>query len=366
MDMPRVSGSADAPGRPTHSQSGQTLAVVAIMMVVLVALLGLVIDGGNVYAQRRQMQNAADAGALAGARAWAHSEGGDEAAARAAIQEYAVTRNGATSYSATFEGTHVTVTARKDVPTYFVRVIGISTMPVSARARAGVYRVTEPGCGILPLAAYDKRPIPGEDDPTSWPTWTGEPEDRCPPDGTGCFRIWTSAPKESDDFEDYDTREDQYGWLNLNGDGLADVELTCWVSCDAYPCANPESYPNPGVQEVENGSAGLMTNALERIAQCWTHHIVWIPVYDVTCDDRIATYPEPTEPCWDESLGNSHLNYHIVDFVPFFIEAVQSTGAWRYIYGHTAYGANISSDCTKASMPGFEGTTTVRLEPLPH
>ncbi len=51
----------------TTAENGQTLVWVALAMVVLLAFVGLAIDGGAVYAERRRMQNAADAGALAGA-----------------------------------------------------------------------------------------------------------------------------------------------------------------------------------------------------------------------------------------------------------------------------------------------------------
>ena len=41
--------------------------MVALAIFVLVAILALAIDVGRFYQQRRDMQNAADAGALAGA-----------------------------------------------------------------------------------------------------------------------------------------------------------------------------------------------------------------------------------------------------------------------------------------------------------
>lgn len=47
---------------------GQVLVWVAVLLVVLLAIAGLAIDGGIGLSQRRQMRNAADAGALAGAR----------------------------------------------------------------------------------------------------------------------------------------------------------------------------------------------------------------------------------------------------------------------------------------------------------
>lgn len=47
---------------------GQTLAIVALMMLGLFALVGLAVDGGSMYGQRREAQNAADGAAIAGTR----------------------------------------------------------------------------------------------------------------------------------------------------------------------------------------------------------------------------------------------------------------------------------------------------------
>src|SRR5438445_13513135 len=52
-----------------HRHQGQTLVFFALAIVGIVALLGLIVDGGFLYVQRRTAQAAADAGALAGARA---------------------------------------------------------------------------------------------------------------------------------------------------------------------------------------------------------------------------------------------------------------------------------------------------------
>lgn len=53
-------------GRHRASETGVTLPIVAICAVGLLTFAGLVIDGGNAYATRREMQNAADAASLAG------------------------------------------------------------------------------------------------------------------------------------------------------------------------------------------------------------------------------------------------------------------------------------------------------------
>lgn len=52
-----------------NDDRGATLVLIAGGLIGLIAFTGLVLDGGNAYSQRRQMQNSADASALAGANA---------------------------------------------------------------------------------------------------------------------------------------------------------------------------------------------------------------------------------------------------------------------------------------------------------
>jgi uncharacterized membrane protein len=51
-----------------RSEKGQSIVLIAIVMVGMLAMAGLAIDGGNLFLQRRRVQNAADAGAMAGTR----------------------------------------------------------------------------------------------------------------------------------------------------------------------------------------------------------------------------------------------------------------------------------------------------------
>lgn len=50
-----------------RKQEGQVLVLLALALVAMIAMVGLVIDGGNAYAQQRATQNASDAAAEAGA-----------------------------------------------------------------------------------------------------------------------------------------------------------------------------------------------------------------------------------------------------------------------------------------------------------
>ena len=50
--------------KSNNSEGGQVLAFLAICFVVLLGFAALAIDGGMVFADRRQAQNAADASSL--------------------------------------------------------------------------------------------------------------------------------------------------------------------------------------------------------------------------------------------------------------------------------------------------------------
>jgi Putative Flp pilus-assembly TadE/G-like len=50
-----------------RSPRGQALIIIVFSIVALVGIIGLAVDGGNAYSERRRAQNAADAAALAGA-----------------------------------------------------------------------------------------------------------------------------------------------------------------------------------------------------------------------------------------------------------------------------------------------------------
>ena len=60
-----------------ESERGQSILIIALVVVVLLALIALVVDVGNAYAHRRMVQNAVDAAALAGARQLAFREIGN-------------------------------------------------------------------------------------------------------------------------------------------------------------------------------------------------------------------------------------------------------------------------------------------------
>jgi hypothetical protein len=126
------------------------MVVIALAMVALIAFVGLALDGAKAYQQRTQMQTAADSAAMAGA--YDVIQGRSQSEIWGLINQYAVTRNLASSFTATYYpggqslssgagtapvgalGTCVTTTVT--YPADFIPVIGIDTMTVQATACA--------------------------------------------------------------------------------------------------------------------------------------------------------------------------------------------------------------------------------------
>jgi len=220
--------------------------IVALVFVGLVALAGLAVDGGNLFVQRRQAQNAADASAIAGARLlaeaiqicgtvdladldnsiqltiieYAETNGiadtndspGD--AVNDNVVAYYVDTEGHPVPNETGEGSQVgdgtvpdgAAGIRVDVQdldeTYFIQVAGIDEIPSSASALAlvGVINQLPPGGGLIPIAI----PMVVVNDFGEGDDWTVFDKDNtiCDTDGV-CYG------------DDGDLNQ-QRAWLNLN------------------------------------------------------------------------------------------------------------------------------------------------------
>lgn len=171
-----------------NRESGQALVLIVVLLLGLLAMLALVVDGGNLYLQRRSVQNAADAGAMAGARVLAYN--GTAANARAAAQEYAVARNQADRCDVIIDGARVTVVAYKDVAMTFGRVVGLQQVTVSAQATAKWAPISELG-GLAPLSIREFNYQFG----VPYTIWDDE-TDRDPTSGhiSGSYRGWLNLP----------------------------------------------------------------------------------------------------------------------------------------------------------------------------
>ncbi len=127
------------PGR-AHSDRGSVSAFVALLLVALVALAGLVVDGGAAISAHQAAVDEAEQAARAGAGALSVDalRGGSlvidqDAAVRSA--EAFTTAAGHPGTAVASAGA-VTVTVRYRIPTSVLGIVGINSLPVSATASA--------------------------------------------------------------------------------------------------------------------------------------------------------------------------------------------------------------------------------------
>lgn len=125
--------------RGVERQRGQAIVLFALSIVAIIAMVGLVIDGGAVYAQRRGQQSAADLAALAGANALLN---GDIQGQATTIAKSVSASNGFTdsvngvSVTVTFPTNLVQVDIHAPHQNYFAGVVGQPSWQVSTTAQA--------------------------------------------------------------------------------------------------------------------------------------------------------------------------------------------------------------------------------------
>ena len=346
----------------TKKESGQILVFVVLFVIGMFAMLALVLDGGNTYSKRRAAQNAADAGALAGARTLCVTKDSNQAIAVA--QDYATNRNEADSADVNIDGQgYVTVTTKITFATFFAHLIGRPQMTAEATATSGCF---PPKAGnVLPIAWACHPPVNGDlsdneicqiqeinqptlnnykDNPTnpnsSPPIWpelyvimnsNAQPED-------------LSAICQSEDNPDGELLCDMDGdgendivangdrsWLDLDGSGGEPPDLIAMINGDRTPIATSHVW--------YGGQPGTDTPVFQEV-EAHVGEIFLIPVFDQICDG----YPIETE-CPDVDYhaidssvytpgGNYY--YHIIAFAAFYVSCVDSGNGRDSCPGHDA------------------------------
>jgi len=131
---------------------GQVMVLICVSMVALMGMIGVVADFSFMQHQRNMMQTAADSAALAGAQELNYGDVAAAGKADAATNGYTdgagnvtVTMNNPPSMGPNAGiGGFVEAIVSKPEPTYFMRVLGVGTLTVSARAVA--YEGNGPNC----------------------------------------------------------------------------------------------------------------------------------------------------------------------------------------------------------------------------
>jgi hypothetical protein len=131
---------------------GQVMVLVCVSLIAIVGMIAVVTDFSFLQHQRNMMQTAADSAAMAGSEELSY---GDQVAAGKADAATNGYTDGASSVAVAINNppstgpnaansAYVEAIVTKPEPTYFLRVLGVSTISVSARAVA--YQGNGPNC----------------------------------------------------------------------------------------------------------------------------------------------------------------------------------------------------------------------------
>ena len=307
--------------RNSH-ESGQTLVMVAFALIALIGFLAVAIDVGVLYSWRRDMQNAADAAALAGARVICM--GGSQAEAITAAETYALDENRADSATVVIEGGNVVrVTANVTAPLFFARALGTNESGVTAQA-AAVCGGTSGGSMIWPIALHQsllEGKACGDEIIIIDSDKICDVHD-CDYDGDGVPDVAMGGNRGWLDF----ARPDLGGLPAPGCEGnCGAAALKCWI-CNPIPIL-------PSLPFCIKGEPGTMTTAFKHTdptaagtSQGCDDPIRYakIPVFDISTDSGTCP-PMDGQPL--DTLGVSCPNqnlYRIVDYVCVRVERYES------------------------------------------
>lgn len=356
-------------------ESGQVLPLVILMAVIIVGMVALILDGGDVMVNRRTAQAAADAGALAGSQraCFGYSD------AKLVAEAYAI-HNGATSAVATVIGTGVTVEVSVENPSFFGRIFGQDTLTAVATASAGCYGVS--GKSVVPLAWRCLPPDgTGPYNPEygckmqtlSWPdelkplldgdyveisNFSGTHVDEYYLNGTNIVDTagYNRTPEQiyiviSDDKICYEDSGDSNDIIcDIDGDGKKDIKTGgdrgwLYLTADTSNISDwVDDGPHPNITLEPHvwlsGKSGVETDVyIKMVNSGFQGEVVLIPIYNVICEnspllDASCVEAAHASPPWPLFTGlddfsemkNQSPYYHIVAFAPFYVSCVSKQG----------------------------------------
>jgi Flp pilus assembly protein TadG len=372
------------------NEKGQSMVLIALMVIAFVAILALVLDGGSAYAARRTAQNAADAGALAGAQYMCKHQ--DATGGANTATDYAINHNGATGAvaNANLSSGTVVVTATVQQDTFFASLIGAAQVAPKATATAKCDNPSV-GIGTLPVAWSCRPPVgglPGESCTQKLgpcdPTAKGGNGDGNLGNDLACLYIVMDSKKTTDDVQ---CDVDPYNGISpgtidcdINNDGLNDLMAggdRSWLDFGpnlkdyiGYP---PDKTQTVKIHEWWPGKAGNVTSSYANAKELVGHDVV-IPVFNKLCGKEPTSAgpanPESTDMCTAnippdviKSGGGGAMYYHVASFAIFHVTCVTEKKS-DYCYGHDELlKAKLIKDnentiegyFVKDNMPGYGG-----------
>ncbi len=353
-------------GGRARSRDGQVLVIVAGGMFVLIAMVGLIIDGGHALGQQRRAQNAADGIAMAGtaviqdylSNTGTPPDAGDVGCA----VETAADAHGIDLEKAeftNFDGTPIGLvpacgssasipagsqgvkgSSTEDFETFLMRAVGFGTMTTKAIATAVVGTPSgvcpaSAGCGVLPV---------------TFPRTV----DTC--DGTNSAIVGEGEWQILDEDTVLDTSNlaivplckkapGATGWLDFGCGNLADhITNPCnqYINIPAWLDTSPG---NPNCCENQlNAYAGSSPGVAETADQ-----VLYVPIHDNTCGTKPAD-SDPVCPGGNWTGTGDDVHYHIPYWVGFKLDGAFTQGndaECNQLPGAPFSGGNGATGCLK-------------------
>ena len=285
-----------------QEESGQSLVVFSLFLTVLIGILGIVLDMGYSTVMHRQMQFAADAAALAGARDLAGGESEDTAIAR--MQDI-LTANKADAQLSTFtvsNGSTTDVVARTSVPTLISGLFGLNEIEIGAHANAATGQIQESG-NLMPFVVEEAQWVLGQP-VTLW-------GDR---NGPGNF-----------------------GWVRWDGQNPSTPTLQSNIS-------NPSQSDTVAIGDLISGHPGVSFNPVQGNLNGWIGQTVTVILYDPS-----------------EIQGNgNNLTYKVEGFAHFVITGTYSHGNDSEIYGTFVSKVTFGGAINPGVLTGAQGISLLQ------
>lgn len=261
-------------------ENGSALVLGALLLIGMLIVSGLAIDGSNAYLQRRKMQTAADAAALAGIHRLAL--GFTTADVDAEVQAVAI-MNGADRVEWSFtDATSIQVTTYRDVDTYLAGLVNVNRISVDARS-ASAYNPIRSASRLLPMTLPCSEVagfVPGQ-----------------------IYQFWRDSNSTAGNF----------GWLDWSGGSASSLELAGHI-------ADVSSSGERHIGEWVDGSTGVEgSSAVRSSLNGWIGESIMIPLHDSV-----------------QSTGNN-LQYRLCGFVRFTVTDYDFSGSMKRVEGMFEY-----------------------------
>jgi Flp pilus assembly protein TadG len=336
--------------RDHERERGQVLVIVALGLVVIVAMVGLVIDGGFAWGKQRDTQNGADAIAKAGAIVLAMNVAGVEPPKTDTDVDFsndaAATENGldadeTVGYYTNITGQMLTITgalasseanaavvgggtipagaagvravADQQFDTFLARVIGINTMEATADATAVAGYLTgtceaDAGCIVLPVTfPVNILGCDGSNDPDF--VTVGDPPNKI---------LWDSPSDEALSIPLCKSGAGNVGWLDWTPhegtpgcSGTGTAELECVINDPTNPYLKW-----PGWYQVAN-TGNINSPGVETALNQYDGEVVLIPQFDLTCGTTPSGPGVDDCPVDQVGKGGSNQWYHLAGMSSF-------------------------------------------------